>query len=73
MRVNADTGDIEMSLEAMLGKRGNTRCMRQTIAAFYEWTAVSGDLRMLCMGCYDPFCDRDFLQGKCGEGVGSGV
>merc|ERR1712130_644376 len=44
--------------------------MKETIGLFYEWAAHRGELRDLCMGCYDRFCDRQFLNGKC-QGVGA--
>ena len=65
MRVDVETGDIAMSLDEMLAKRGNTQCMKDTIGEFYEWAAHRGELKLLCAGCYDRFCDRTLLEGKC--------
>merc|ERR1712087_5761 len=65
--IDEATGDVKYSLEEMLAKRGNTECMRHTISTTYEWAAGRGQLKSLCAGCFDPFCERAFLRGKCGR------
>ena len=57
--------DVAMSLDAMLNKKGNTQCMKDTIERYYSWAQQRGALRELCMGCFDVFCDHGFTQQKC--------
>lgn len=54
-----------MSMEDMLAKEGNTECMNATIQRYYDWALQHGDLSALCLGCFDPFCHREQLEGKC--------
>jgi len=60
------TGDITISLHRMLNDEGLTQCMRTTRQSLYVWAQSMHQLKDLCAGCYDPFCDRAFLDGQCG-------
>merc|ERR1719206_185736 len=60
------TNDISISLSRLLDDSSLTPCMRETRERMYQWAKSMHQLRFLCAGCYDPFCDRAFLDGKCG-------
>lgn len=67
--IEEETGDIAVSMEAMLGKAGNTRCHNQTIYKYYKWALRSHQLQELCRGCFSDSCTRGFVSGRCGEGA----
>ena len=61
MEILEDLGDIDITLEELLSKRGINECMRRTRREFYDWAKLNGNLVGLCRGDYDIFCDKKFL------------
>jgi len=66
MTVNAETGDIDITLSALLAKEGLTECMKSTRTQYYDWAKLTRSLMSLCNGCYDPFCEQSVvLEARC--------
>lgn len=66
MELDADTLDIDVTLEELLEDEALTECMVDTRLSLYEWAKAYHQLKYLCAGCFDPFCDRSFLDdGQC--------
>jgi len=66
MTVNAETGDIDITLSALLAKEGLSECMKSTRTQYYDWAKLTRSLMSLCNGCYDPFCQQSAgLEARC--------
>jgi hypothetical protein len=63
--INPRTNDITISRAEMIGDPNLTECQKDSRQRMWQWAREMHQLKYLCMGCFDPFCDRDFLEGKC--------
>jgi len=63
--LNPRTNDITISRTQMTGDPNLTECQKDSRKRMWQWAREMNQLQYLCMGCFDPFCDRTFLEGKC--------
>jgi len=63
--IDPRTNDIKISRAELIGDPGLTECQRESRNRMWNWAKEMNQLKFVCMGCFDPLCDRDFLEGKC--------
>jgi len=63
--IDSRTNDITISRDEMVNDPSLTECQRDSRTRMWQWAREMHQLKYLCMGCFDPFCDRAFLDGKC--------
>lgn len=66
MALDPETNDIDITEDELLAREGISVCMKQTVNEYYHWAKMTHTLKDLCIGCYDPFCDRSFFDENCG-------
>merc|ERR1719244_2197353 len=63
--INPRTNDITISRAELIGDPGLTECQKEARNRMWNWAKEMNQLKFVCMGCFDPLCDRDFLEDKC--------
>eukprot|EP01084_Bolivina_argentea_P026988 50160_1 len=57
-------GDIDVTLDELLERVSTNECMQDTRKINYFGAKTMHNLRGLCRGEYDRFCDKDFLRSR---------